>query len=199
MVVPDSGFFEVGDTLQPRARPLDGRGDSVAAAVFWASLDTTTVVVLDSTTGATWGKQAGTGSIQARVGNLRTNPIALTVQPPLDSIHPASDLRDTVVVSTPDSLSDSLRVRAAVTPTSQANLVRRLVVFETTVFPPGGAGVTLLPDDSVTTDRTGLAAVQVRLVTGPLPDSVVVTARAARFDGTPVAGSPRTFVVEFQP
>jgi hypothetical protein len=41
--------------------------------------------------------------------------------------------------------------------------------------------------------------VQVRLDAGGPPTSVLVTARATRLDGTPVPGSPLTFVVEFRP
>ncbi|HXF96756.1 MAG TPA: hypothetical protein VNI61_11715, partial [Gemmatimonadales bacterium] len=113
VTVPDSGFLEAGDTLYPRARPLNGRGDSVPAPVVWGSLDTAIVAVVDSESGATWGKAPGAGRIQARVGRLRSNPILLVVQPPLDSIGAAGALRDTVFVSGPprDTLSDSLAVR----------------------------------------------------------------------------------------
>src|SRR5439155_3180432 len=107
-----------GDTLGPRARALDGHGDSVAATIVWARLDTT-IQVLDSFTGATVGLIGGqTGRLQARVGNLRSNPLTLTVQAPLDSITAAGPLRSTVTVSTPDSLSDSLQVQAYATPGS---------------------------------------------------------------------------------
>jgi len=37
------------------------------------------------------------------------------------------------------------------------------------------------------------------LIAGPLPDSVLVTASAHRAVGTPVPGSPVTFVVRFLP
>lgn len=70
----------VGDTLLPGARALNGRGDSVAATIFWSSLDTAVIVVLDSETGATLGKAAGTGRLQARTGALRSNPQNIFVQ-----------------------------------------------------------------------------------------------------------------------
>ncbi len=197
-MLPDSGFVEVGDTLTPRARLLNLSGDSVAATVYWAALDTTVAVVIDSETGATLGRTGGTGRIQARVGNLRSNPATLVVQPPLDSIRPVGD---TAVLFTtpPETLSDTLSVAVfALTPPPQT-LQRRRITYEVAIFPGPGPLVTLLPRDTVLTDAAGTAGVQVRLDAGGPPDSVVVTARAARHDGTPVAGSPVIFVVEFQP
>jgi hypothetical protein len=78
IVIPDSMF--VGDILTPQARALNGRGDSVAAEIFWSSLDTAVVAVLDSTTGETLGKKAGTGRLQARTGALRSNPQSILVR-----------------------------------------------------------------------------------------------------------------------
>ncbi len=159
--LPDSGRVEVGDTLVPRARALDGHGDPVVATIVWARLDTT-VQVIDSLTGATVGLTGGqTGRLQARVGNLRSNPLTLSVQSPLDSIVATAPLRSTVTVSTPDSLSDSLRVQAYATPANNAlSLTGRPIAFTATVYPSG-------------------------LMT--------------HHDGTPVPGSPITFVVGFLP
>lgn len=205
IVLPDSGVFEVGDTLVPRARALNGRGDSVGGGgISWATLDTALAAVLDPATGATLGKAAGTPRIQARVGNLRSDPVVLVVQPPLDSIRAEGEVRDTVTLSgTPkDSISDPLRVRVfALTPPSQT-LLRRRLTYEFAAFPPTGSTVTLIPNDTVYTPAvpdSGIAVVQVRLDAGGPPDSVRVTARAAHHDGTPVPGSPLTFVVEFRP
>jgi hypothetical protein len=194
VVVPDSGFVEVGDTLRPRARALDGNGDSVAATILWATLDTA-VLGVDSLTGATVGKTAATGRLQARVGNLRSNPLTIVVQPPLDSIVADGPLRDTVVVSAPDSLSDSLRVKAFAntgTPIGSAALVRREVVFTVVIYPDTGATVTFVPRDTVRTNLAGLALARLRYTGGPRPDSAVVTASAGGV-------SPVTFVVEFRP
>lgn len=83
MILPDSGRVEVADTFRPRARALNGVGDSVAAEVFWAALDTAVLPLLDSVTGEFLAKKIGTGRIQARVGTLRSNPQPVTV---LDSI-----------------------------------------------------------------------------------------------------------------
>jgi hypothetical protein len=58
------------------------------------------------------------------------------------------------------------------------------------------AGVTV---DTVPTAALGIATVKVRLLRGPLPDTVLVTASARRAVRTAVPGSPDTFVVRFLP
>ena len=82
VVLPDSGRIILGDTLHPLARALNGRGDSVAAPIFWSALDTAIIAVLDSGTGATLGKAVGTGRLQARTGALRSNPQSVIVRVP---------------------------------------------------------------------------------------------------------------------
>jgi hypothetical protein len=194
VVVPDSGLVVVGDTLRPRARALDGNGDSVAATIRWATLDTA-VLAVDSLSGATAGKAAGSGRLQARVANLRSSPLSIAVQPLLDSIAADGPRRDTIVVSAPDSLSDSLRVKVFAntgTPIGSAALVRREVVFTVVIYPDTGATVTFVPRDTVHTNLAGLAITQLRYTGGARPDSAVVTAAAAGV-------SPVTFVVEFRP
>lgn len=202
VVVPDSGAVEIGDTLRPRARALDGRGDSVAAAVVWAALDTAFITVVDSTTGATLGRRQGVGRIQARVGTLRSNPLNVRVQTAADSVR-ATPLRDTVDLAAADSVSDSLVVRVFATPADAPNLVGRRVAYSTAIYPPGGTTITLQPRDTVLTVASGgagLAVARVRLTAGPgVPDSVVVSAVARRADGQIVPGAPLTFVVEFRP
>ena len=194
MTLPDSGRVEVDDTLRPGARALNGRGDSIAAAIVWSALDTA-IQVVDSLTGTTVGHTVGAGRLQARVGNLRSNPVTISVLAPLDSITAGGPTRDTVTVSTPDSLSDSLQVRAFGPVGSTAS--RKIALSIT--FPPGATNLTLVPKDTVRTNASGVARFQVRLAGAPLPDSAVVTASAAHADGTPVSGSPVIFVVEFRP
>jgi hypothetical protein len=182
----------VGDTLRPRARALDGRGDSTAADFIWSSLDTT-LQVIDSLTGKAVGHTAGkTGRLVARSGTLRSAPVTISIVAGADSITAAGPVRDTVVVSAPDSLSDSLQVHAF----SGGGAAQGLKVALTIDFPPGGSGLTLVPGDTVQTDASGIAVFQLRL-TGARPDSAVVTASARHRSGTPVSGSPVTFVVEF--
>jgi len=199
--LPDSGRVELTDTFRPSARALNGLGDSVAAQFVWSSLDTTIIAVLDTTTGATLPKVVGAGRLQARTGNLFSNPQIVTVLARLDSIRALGATRDTVVV-TPvppatlaDSLSDSLQVQAYAFGGIPSN---RRVVYVATTFPASDSTVTLLPHDSVLTSTAGVAFARVKLRRGPVPDSVVVTATMRRLDGTVVPDSV-TFVVEFRP
>ena len=196
IVLPDSGRVEVTDTFRPRARALNGIGDSVQAELSWASLDTAVLAVLDSTTGVSISKTIGSARLEARTGNLFSNPQTVSVIPKLDSIGVLGAARDTVFA--PDSLSDSLRVQAyALGGAIPAN---RRVVFTKTTFPASDSLVTLPSKDTVYTNpSTGVAAVRVRLHNGPVPDSVVVTATMQHVNRTPVQGSPLTFVVEFRP
>lgn len=196
IVLPDSGRVEVTDTFRPRARALNGIGDSVQAELSWASLDTAVLAVLDSTTGVSISKTIGSARLQARTGNLFSNPQTVTVLARLDSIRVLGAARATVFAA--DSLSDSLQVQAFAL--GGAIPASRRVVFTKTTFPASDSMVTLVPKDTVFTNpSTGVAVVQVRLGTGPVPDSVVVTATMQHVNRTPVQGSPLTFVVEFRP
>lgn len=192
MSLPDSGVVDVGDTLHPGAVALNGRGDSTGTTIVWSALDTTLQVV-DSLSGATVGVLAGTGRLVARAGALRSNPALVTIIGALDSIAAAGPILDTVFVSTPDSLSDSLKVAAFSGGTASAK--RRIAL--SLDFPPGGSGVTLVPGDTIVTGASGIALFQVRL-TGVRPDSAVVSASATSH-GAPVIGSPTRFVVVFVP
>ena len=196
MVFPDSGRLEIGDTLRPHARALNGHGDSVAAQAYWTSLDTAIVTVVDSGTGVTFGKAIGTGRLQARFGVLRSNPENVFVFARLDSATAAGPSRDTVTVSTPDSVSDSLLVKAWAGPSGAPG---RPVAYTLAIYPAGATTVTFVPKATVLTDANGITAVRLRLTQGPVPDSVVVSAAVRRPNGTDVPGSPRLFVVEFRP
>ena len=197
IVLPNGGQLEVGDTLLPSARALNGHGDTITTDIFWVALDTTIITVLDSTTGATLGDLIGQGRLQARVGLLTSNPQTVTVITHLDSVTALPPTLDTITVSQPDTISDSLRVQLFATP---AVAVGRRVVFSATTFPASDPLVTLVPKDTIFSSGTGLAATQVRRPAGgTLPDSVVVSATVQRPDGTPIPGSPVTFVVEFRP
>lgn len=196
VTLPYGGQVEIGDTLVPSARALNGHGDSVTADIFWVALDTAFITVLDTTTGATRGDSLGTGRLQARVDLLRSNPVPVTVITRLDSAQTIEPTRDTVTISQPDSLSDSLRVQVFATPTIPS---QRRVIFTATTFPATGPIVTFVPRDTVLTNSSGVAVTQVKVsLSGPIPDSVVVTATVKRPDGTPISSSG-TFVVEFRP
>ena len=196
--LPDSGHVELGDTLRPSARAVNGRNDSVGAQVYWEHLDSI-ITILDSGTGALIGNVVGTGQIEARVGNLRSNPQAITVLPRADTAFADTTPVDSVSVGAkPDSLSDSLGVRIQTfTDSTPAGIAGRLVTF--TLLYPDTTAFSLVPNDSVTTDFSGLAVVQVRLKKRTLPDSAVVQATALRTNGTTVHGAPITFVVRFYP
>lgn len=194
VILPDSARVEVTDSYLPHARALNGSGDSVAAPVFWSSLDTAFIKVLDSTTGLSLADSVGTGRLQARVEALRSNPQPVTVLPRLDAIAATGATRSTVTA--PDSLSDSLVITATATGGAASG---RRVVYAATTYPPGDSTVRFVPNDTVFTSSVGVASVQIRFFAGVPPDSVVVTATMRRPDGTPIPGSPVTFVVEFLP
>jgi len=199
VILPDSARVEVTDTFRPRGRVLNGVGDSVSAELFWTSFDTT-LRVLDSATGVSLGAFLGTARLQARTGNLFSNPQPVSVLARLDSMAVADRTRDTLDVtptaSPVDSLSNPLKIQTFAFGGSASG---RRVIYSFTTFPDSAAAVTLLPRDTVATVGDGTASVQVRLHSGLLPDSVVVTARMQKFHGDSLPGSPVTFVVEIRP
>jgi hypothetical protein len=194
--LPYGGQVEIGDTLVPTARALNGHGDSVGAEILWVALDTSAIRLIDTTTGAAEGKAVGSDSLQAQVGLLRSNPIRVTVIVHLDSVLALGPTLDTVIVSA-DSLSDSLSVQLFASPSAA---IGRRVIFTATTFPATGPLFTFVPNDTVFSSGTGIAATRLRLDSGSsLPDSIVVLANVARPDGTPIPGSPVKFLVEFLP
>ena len=203
ILLPDSGRAEVGDTFRPLGRALNGRGDSVKAQLYWSSLDTAVLAVLDSATGVSISKAIGAARLEARTGTLISNPQTVSVLARVDSVRPLGATRDTVFLTpvppstTADSLSDSLQVQAYASGGAIPSF--RRVAYAATVFPASGPVVTLLPGDSVFTNASGVAIAQVRGGKGVVPDSVVVTATMKHINGTTVQGSPVTFVVEFRP
>ena len=212
---PDS--LEEYDTLKPHARVLDGRGDSVAATIVWATADTFPILtVLDSLTGWTVVNRTGqTGRLVARSDRLVSNPLSIRTLAAADTLFTTrASTVDTVTLSA-DSVSDSLTVEVADTIKSASGgdsltvaLAGRPVVFYAITYPATSGPVTLVTNDSthglvtadtVATGVAGIAFVQVRLLGAPVPDSVVVAAIARRAVGDTVPGSPVTFVVRFRP
>ncbi|HYL55280.1 MAG TPA: hypothetical protein VEU73_06860 [Gemmatimonadales bacterium] len=205
------------DTLRPRARALDGHFDSIPATFVWSTLDTAILTVLDSAKGYTLVNHPGTtpGRLLARTGTLFSNPLLIRTLAAADTLSatPPTRVADTVHLSV-DSLSDSLAVLIADTIESSIGvdsltvpLPGRPVTYAIT-FPTAPGPVTLVTSDtartlvtsdSVASGSTGIASVKLRLIAGPAPDSVVVTANAHRAVGTAVPGSPVTFVVRFLP
>ncbi|HKA59463.1 MAG TPA: hypothetical protein VKD28_12675 [Gemmatimonadales bacterium] len=194
--LPYGGQVEVGDTLVPTARALNGHGDSVGAEIVWVALDTSAIRLIDTATGAVEGKALGSDSLQAQVDLLRSNPIRVTVIAHLDSVLALGPTLDTVIVSA-DSLSDSLSVQLFASPSAA---IGRRVIFTATTFPASGPLFTFVPNDTVSSSGTGIAATRLRLDSGSsLPDSIVVLANVSRPDGTPILGSPVKFLVAFLP
>ena len=172
---------------------MNARGDSTAATLVWSALDTT-IRVVDSTTGAAVGVFAGPGRLVARAGALSSNPAVVNVLGTLDSIAAFGRTVDTVTVSKPDSLSDTLKIQAFSVGTPSPH--RRIVL--SIDFPPGGTGITLVPGDTVVTGGSQVVAAFNVQLTGARPDSAVISATAT-YLGTPVTGSPTRFVVVFLP
>ena len=71
----------VGDTVSLQATAITANGDAVPEApVFWAVLDTGQVgFTLDTASGFVPAMAAGNGRVQARVENLRSDPLTITV------------------------------------------------------------------------------------------------------------------------
>ena len=151
-------------------------------------------------------KSVGVGRLQARIGNLISNPQNVSVLARLDSMNALSATRDTIHRAADssgkvDSLSPPLQIAAFATGGVPSG---RRVVFTATTFPAGDSLVTFLPNDSVLTSATstsaiGAAQLVVRVHAGTPPDSVLVSATMKRPNDTPIPGSPVTFVVEIQP
>ena len=216
VIAPDS--LEQFDTLRPRAYAVNGNGDSVAPAALWTTLDTAALTVLNPAAGQTVVRRPRlVGRLQAQVGPLISNPLSIATLFAADTLRPAGPTLDSLHVppQRPDSLSDSLKVQlltdTATTRSPSDSLVPltgRPVVF-TIVRATTQASVTLVKldtahaagvtVDTVATSALGIATVKVRLLRGPVPDTVLVTASARRAVRTAVPGSPDTFVVRFLP
>jgi hypothetical protein len=102
IVGPTSDTVQAGDTLHLHARALSAAGDTVAGAVIeWAVLDTGTVrIILDTAAGTVVPESVGTWRLQARVEEIRSDPVMLHVLPGLAAALKVS-LPDTVTAGTP--------------------------------------------------------------------------------------------------
>ena len=100
---------EEGSTLQLEATALDLAGDTIAADVRWAIVDTAAGVLVDSTTGlVTAVEPGGPWRVQARVESLRADPVLITVAGAPDSV---TVVDDSVVVTTGANASPAMTVR----------------------------------------------------------------------------------------
>ena len=212
---PDS--LEQYDTVTPHAQVLDGHGNSVATPIIWSlpdSADSVALSLLDRTTGRLAVNQPGkTGRLLAQGEGLVSNPVSIRTLAAADTLFATGTVVDTVTLAV-DSVSDSLQVELADTIESTSGgdsltvpLPGRPVIYAITE-PTTPGPVTLITADSmhavimtdtVTTAASGIAFVKVRLLSPPIPDSVVVQAVARRAGGDTVPGSPVIFVVRFEP
>ncbi len=83
---------EVGDTVRLVAQAVNAAGDVVPdAAIFWVLLDVDSGQVgftLDSASGLVTGVQPGAGRVQARVEDIRSDAVTVTVTPAAASAVP---------------------------------------------------------------------------------------------------------------
>ncbi len=89
----------VGDTLLLEAQAINAAGDIVVDAdIFWAIIDVDSGQLgftLDTTTGTVVAIAVGSGRVQSRVADIRSDPITITVvEPVTGSQHPNGNRRD---------------------------------------------------------------------------------------------------------
>jgi hypothetical protein len=192
--------IEVGDTVRLSARALDKQGDSVATEISWRSVDTTLVV---DGAGLVTGHAPGIGRVQAVVGSLSSDPVALTVTARADSVVLIGP--DTSSVQPGDPASVPLAAQLTTTtppgPLQGGTLVYTIIepVFasaadRTVEFPSGALA------DTVTTGADGQPVIPVSISRVPgvtSPDSAIVAVSASRAHGVPVPGSGQQFIVRF--
>jgi hypothetical protein len=205
--------LEEGTTLQLEARALTAAGDPAPnATITWELLspDPDAAGFTLDPSGLVTGLAPGSGEVRARVENLRSGVITVTVTAAPDSLALAGDERLTY----PGGLETSPPLRALLLdlttePGSERPLAGKSVEFSVVEPGPGAARGFFLSDDGadpgedplrvmVTTGQDGVASVVVRRTgdTAP-PDSAVVEAAASTARGSAVPGSPVRFVVLF--
>ncbi len=204
---------EEGDTLTLEAVVLNASGEEVLdAQIWWAVLDIDSGQIgftLDTTSGLVRGQFPSSARVQARFENLRSGPVTVTVTGAPDSISALSNLRLTTTAT--EQLSPAMIVQVLdVTTTEEPTPLANKVVSFSIVFPEAPSGVTLTqgaqaqPTEGTSLDvltlANGNASAFLTRVTGmSQPDSAVVEASIITAAGQQVAGSPVTFVVEFEP
>lgn len=98
-VDPEALTLTIGDTLLLEAQAVNAAGDIVVDAdIFWAVIDVDSGQLgftLDTTTGTVVAIAAGSGRVQSRVADIRSDPITITVVEPITgSQHPNGNRRD---------------------------------------------------------------------------------------------------------
>ncbi len=94
---PEDRTVVVGDTIHLAAQAVNAAGKFVAdAEIFWAIIDADSGQIgftLDTATGIVSGLQPGSGRVQARVEEIRSNPITITVVAPTGAVSTSSRAR----------------------------------------------------------------------------------------------------------
>ncbi len=94
---PEDRTVVVGDTIHLAAQAVNATGEFVAdAEIFWAIIDADSGkngFALDTATGIVSGVQPGSGRVQARVEEIRSNPIMITVVAPTGALSTSSRAR----------------------------------------------------------------------------------------------------------
>ncbi len=205
-----SQSIEEGGTLQLSATALDATGNPVDdAQIFWniLAVDSTQTlgITLDSVTGLVTGLSPSTARIQARIDNLRSGPLNVTVTGAADSIAHASDSVITFAVGQTQSPPLQVRVLDLTTnPGETLGLSGKTVRFILADGPSTTASITLsdtvvVGDGSsleVASLSTGVAQALISLAEAPQsPDTILVDATVMTAANSPVAGSPVRFLV----
>ena len=200
-----------------RARAISAKGEVVPdAGLWWVVLDIDSVgqvgFTIDSASGLISAYGPGVGNVQARVDNLATNAIKVTVDPAPDSVAIVGEGRLTVDTASGSSAPLTVVVwDLTTTPGDTLALSGKPVHFSTVDPPPGdrAAGTFFItasgtqPGDDphrvdVSTNASGQAAVTAVRVSGETqPDSVAIEAVAVTARGDTVPGSPVRFWVLF--
>lgn len=210
---PSSRRVEEGDTLRLTARALSAAGDVVPdAAIVWELLDADTGQIgfqLDSLTGLITAIFPGGGRVRARVDDLRSGAISVSIAPAPDSVAAGSATRLTLGAGEQQSGLLTVEVYDLTTSPGQVLAIEGTRVHFELIEPvptsPEAQGVVVtLPDSQpgenphVATAVTGSDG-RVGAVVGrrgsPQPDSVVVEASVSTARGVPAASSPLSFVV----
>jgi len=107
IVGPTTDTVQAGDTVRLHARAVSAAGDTVAGAVVeWAVLDTGTVrITLDPATGVAVPESVGTWRLQARVEEIRSDPVTIRVRPGPAAVLQVTGLPDTLVGGTPATVT----------------------------------------------------------------------------------------------
>ena len=212
LVVGDSMRDITGQAVPLRASVFNSMNEPIAdAPIHFLALDSAGRVALDTTTGNIVGRDTGDVMVIARVGNLQSEPITLTVvEPPtaMLAIDPLVDTLDYTIdfVTGRDTLRP-MNVRLIHVAGSDTVNVPKFLVQYVFDYPAGhensdstrvqlvDAGSRLASlFDTTGSDGTTTSALRITPFATPDTDSVIVRARAVQPGGTT---TPIRFVVHY--